>query len=117
MIQVIFYQTTAKQYSGFSLSGHSGYAEAGSDIVCASVTAASQLSMNLLKESFGIDCDIKIDSKKAAISCIVQTSEHNTTHLDVIFGILDGFYKQILYYAEEYPHHIRCTLTERNGLS
>ncbi len=35
MIRAVMYEDQAGQWAGFSVKGHSGYAEAGSDIVCA----------------------------------------------------------------------------------
>ena len=34
-----------ERITGFSVSGHSGYAEAGQDILCASITAAVTLTL------------------------------------------------------------------------
>jgi uncharacterized protein YsxB (DUF464 family) len=41
---------------GFSVSGHSGYAEHGSDIVCAGVSAIVQTALLGLQEVLGIEC-------------------------------------------------------------
>ena len=39
MINIAIYENAEKQITGFVVSGHSGYAEAGSDIVCSAVSA------------------------------------------------------------------------------
>ena len=39
MIRVTVYKTARQEYAGFDLSGHAGYSEHGSDIVCAAVSA------------------------------------------------------------------------------
>ena len=39
MIRADFYDQEGR-ITGFSVSGHSGYAEAGADVVCAAVSAA-----------------------------------------------------------------------------
>jgi uncharacterized protein len=38
---------------GFEISGHSGYADKGSDIVCASVSSAVQMAANTIIEVIG----------------------------------------------------------------
>ena len=48
MIRAVF----AHDFSGFSLSGHAGYADAGEDIVCAAVSAMANLAVNGA-EAFG----------------------------------------------------------------
>ncbi len=42
MISIIFYKSGGR-LTGFCCSGHSGYSDAGSDIVCAAVTSAVRL--------------------------------------------------------------------------
>ena len=37
MIKVTIYQSSEGKISGFAVQGHAGYAESGSDIVCAAV--------------------------------------------------------------------------------
>lgn len=39
-----------QQYRGFSVSGHAGYAEAGSDIICAAVSVLSVHTVNGIEE-------------------------------------------------------------------
>ena len=56
MIQAKFYKKNGK-FSGFRVSGHAGYADAGEDIVCAAVSSAVQLTVNLLSD-FGCNPDI-----------------------------------------------------------
>ena len=44
------FRTRAQRILGFEISGHSGYAEAGEDIVCAGVSSAVQLTVNAVVE-------------------------------------------------------------------
>ena len=45
---------------GFELKGHSGYAENGSDIVCASVSSAAYMTANTITEILGLGADISV---------------------------------------------------------
>lgn len=49
MILAHFYKSDGR-YTGFSVSGHAGYADSGADIVCASVSSAVQLTANAVTE-------------------------------------------------------------------
>lgn len=51
MIKAVFYKRKNSYYS-FEISGHSGYAERGYDIVCASVSALSLHTSRILSEEF-----------------------------------------------------------------
>mgnify|MGYP004449629667 CR=1 FL=1 len=53
MISAILYRE-GERYTGFRASGHSGYAEAGSDIVCAAVSILSCTCVNSLESLLGV---------------------------------------------------------------
>ena len=53
---------------GFDVQGHSGYAEAGSDIVCAAVTSAVRLVETTVNDVMGLAASVKIREKDASIS-------------------------------------------------
>ncbi|MBQ9855288.1 MAG: ribosomal-processing cysteine protease Prp, partial [Clostridia bacterium] len=42
MTKVVFYSDEKGMIWGFEASGHAGYAESGSDIVCAAISALTQ---------------------------------------------------------------------------
>lgn len=45
MITITMHKDKKNRYSGFTISGHADYSEAGSDIVCAAVSALSQTAL------------------------------------------------------------------------
>jgi len=51
---------SGKKILGFEISGHSGYADSGSDIVCAAVTSAVQLAANAATETVGINAEVEV---------------------------------------------------------
>ena len=61
MIEVRFF-TDGNLICGFEMSGHSGYADEGSDIVCASVSSAAYMAANTVTEIIGLDADIQVDT-------------------------------------------------------
>lgn len=50
MIRASFYTTPEGALTGFSVRGHSGMAESGSDILCAAVSSAAFLTANTVLE-------------------------------------------------------------------
>ena len=46
---------------GFEMNGHSGYAEQGSDIVCASVSSAAYMTANTITEIIGVPAYIEVN--------------------------------------------------------
>jgi len=53
--------------AGFSVRGHSGYAEAGSDIVCAGVSAVVQTVILGLEEQLGLN--LRLEAGDGYLSC------------------------------------------------
>lgn len=48
--------------AGFTAAGHSGYAEPGSDIICAAISAMSAAAIGSLQELAGIDPARRLES-------------------------------------------------------
>ena len=61
MIKVTIYQSSEGEISGFAIQGHAGYAESGSDIVCAAVSVLAQNTVNSIEQftqdGFSADVD------------------------------------------------------------
>lgn len=52
----------------FDISGHSGYAEAGSDIVCAAVSAVVGMVECTVNEVLGLAAAVKMDPERGHLS-------------------------------------------------
>ncbi len=66
MITVTIYKKS-DQYLGFDISGHAGYAEEGSDIICAAVSALSLNTLNSI-EAFTED-EFTGEQKDGVLTC------------------------------------------------
>ncbi|MCI8810241.1 MAG: ribosomal-processing cysteine protease Prp [Oscillibacter sp.] len=67
MTRVSFY-TDGARITGFDAAGHSGYADTGEDILCASISAAVTLVEATINDVLGLAAAVKVDEKTAAIS-------------------------------------------------
>jgi len=86
-----------------SCEGHSGYAEAGSDIVCAAVTSAMRYAAAILDDTLRLGPQIEVDERRALIRISSERAEAAP-----IFGAFAALMRE---YAAEYPKFIRV-LTE-----
>ena len=101
----IRFLTEGSRITGFEVSGHSGYAEAGSDIVCAAVTGAVRLVEATINDVFGLAATVRVREKSGSISLRVpgglsERDEH------AVQGLLSGM---MLYFSElhdEYPDNV-----------
>lgn len=50
MIDVEFHYDSSKRITGFKISGHAGYDEAGKDIICSAVSALAINTVNSIEE-------------------------------------------------------------------
>ncbi|MBR5681756.1 MAG: ribosomal-processing cysteine protease Prp [Ruminococcus sp.] len=102
MIRADFYETQGLLI-GFRFSGHSGYADAGEDVVCAAVSSAVQLTVNIL-DSLGFQTNVKVGDN--VISCKLKAADKAAA---TILGQLKLHFEAIL---EEFPNTINITISE-----
>ena len=64
MIKAVF-AVKGEKFIGFTVKGHSGYAESGNDIICAGVSSALMLTVNTITDFFSVaaDMDIRPDNE------------------------------------------------------
>ena len=99
MITVSFY--VKQETVGFELSGHSGYAEEGSDIVCAAVSSCAYMTANTLTEILGLTPGIEVSD--GYMKLILSDSDALKAQV-----IMNGFRLHINALADEYPGYIAC---------
>ena len=105
MTKVTFYFDENVPY-GFLISGHSGFAESGEDIVCASVSSASYMVANTITEILKVNAKIDVEETNGKMKLIVNKEQRHITK-DILLGLklhLEGL-------EEQYPEFLK-TLTE-----
>lgn len=86
---------------GIMISGHAGYAPAGSDIVCAGVTALTQ---ELIRSMEGLTDD-RIETDIGSGMASIQYGDLSEKGKLLI----DSFFIGICMIAEEFPDYVRIT--------
>lgn len=85
--------------------GHSGYSENGSDIVCASLSSALELVMDILEKSdidFDTDFDGDVPKARLSLSCTKEQSE-------MARRIIEGYAQFVSDLSESYPEFVEIT--------
>jgi len=98
VINVTFY---GREPEGFAVSGHSGLADSGSDILCAAVTSAVRLTETLINDTLYAQADVNVEEETAAITLRLQ-NQPNKEAVNALVA-LRNYLKQL---ASEYPGHI-----------
>lgn len=81
------------------ISGHAGYAELGKDIVCAAVTALTQMLIQSIKDLTDDKIEYNISPGKVDINH-GNLSEKSKT-------LVDSFFVGICLIVEEFPEHVK----------
>ena len=105
MIRIVFF-SKGNRINGFHLSGHSGYAECGADIVCAAVSSAAYMTANTITEILHLEPEIKVADGD------MQLKLKTITDADKAADILNGFRLHTEELREQYPDFINVTITE-----
>ncbi len=90
---------------GFELSGHSGYAEEGYDIVCAAVSSAAYMTANTITDILSIDADISVDDGYM----MMKLSSQDALKAQ---DILRGFELHMNELSQQYQNNIKVDYSE-----
>ena len=99
MIKVTFFRR-GKEFTGFELSGHSGYSQEGSDIVCSAVSSVAYMTANTVTEIIGIKADISLDD-----GYMKFIPEKSSDEIQVLFK---GMALHLNALAEQYEEYMIC---------
>lgn len=109
---VTFYKRSDGALIGYSASGHSGYAETGSDIVCAAVSALTQTMLNGLKNVLKAPVMFEQDDDGAFIEAIL-TPEADEGTIRQAQLLLQSLLEGLQAIQREYPRNLRIIFKER----
>ena len=90
---------------GYSAIGHSGYAQAGSDIVCASVSSAAYMTANTITEIIGVSADIEVNDGYM----MMKLTSHDALKAQ---DILKGFELHMTELSKQYQINITVNYSE-----
>ena len=89
--------------TGFSVSGHSGYAEAGSDIVCAAISAVVTMAEATINDVLGAKAKVRVKEDDARITLTLPAS---CDEEDSVQAVLAGMMLTLMSMRDDYPDYI-----------
>ena len=102
MIKAEFFDREGR-ITGFSVSGHSGYAEAGADVVCAAVSAAVTFADATIRDVLGESAKSKVDEGNATVTLTLPAKYEDE---DTVQTVLDGMMLTLASLRDENPEYI-----------
>ena len=109
---VAFFRRPDGALTGYRASGHTGYAEAGSDIVCAAVSALTQTTLNGLKDVLKAPVMFEIDDEAAILEARL-TPEASEEQVDRAQLLLLTLLEGLRAIERSYPRNVRIFFEER----
>ena len=88
---------------GVTAQGHSGYAEAGSDIVCAAVTSAIRMTECAVNDVLGLEASVKVREDSVSLRLPGGLSQSNESTCQTLLTALMLYLTEL---HEEYPQHV-----------
>ena len=101
----VTFRTENGRITGFDALGHSGYAEAGEDILCASIGAAITLVEATVNDVLGLAAAVRTDERKALISLRLPGGLAPTAE-STCQSLLTGLMLYFTMLHDEYPDNI-----------
>ena len=117
MTTIIFYKTDGFYY-GFEEQGHTGYAEAGEDILCSALSSMTMLIINAIEISYASSVDYTIDEETADIKLIAKSAlpkyEKDEKKQYAVSGLIQAYFYQLMDLVEEYYDYLDVKVIERD---
>ena len=115
MTKITFFKRNGIYY-GFQETGHSGYADAGQDIVCSALSAMTMLIINTIEVSYASSVDYTIDEATTDIKVIAHGAlpeyEEDEKKRFAVSGLIQAYYYQLNDMLEEYYDFLDIEVVE-----
>ena len=95
--------TEDDRITGFSISGHSGYAENGQDIVCAAISAVVTMAEATINDVCGAKAKVRVKEEDARITLTLPAS---CDEEDTVQAVLAGMLVTLCNMRDDYPDYI-----------
>ena len=102
MTRVEFFNQNGR-ISGFCCAGHSGYAEEGSDIVCAAVSTAVKFAEHTIHDVLGEHAKTRVNEDEARITLTLPATCEDE---DTVQAVMTGLMLTLCELRDDYPDFI-----------
>ena len=96
-----------ERITGFSVSGHSGYSEAGSDIVCAAISAVVTMAEATINDVLGAKAKVRVKDEQARITLTLPVS---CDEEESVQAVLTGMMLTLCSLRDDYPDYIEVVM-------
>ena len=116
MTKVVFFKSNGA-FWGFEEQGHTGYAESGSDILCAALSSMTMLVVNAIEVSYASDVTYEIDEETTNVRVTSRSAlpnwETDEKKRYAISGLIMAYYYQLNDLVEDYYEYLDVEVIEK----
>ena len=95
--------TEDDRITGFSVSGHSGYAEKGQDVICAAISAIVTMAEATINDVCGAKAKVRVKEEDARITLTLPAA---CDEEESIQAVLAGMLLTLCNMRDDYPDYI-----------
>ena len=95
--------TEGERITGFSVSGHSGYGEAGTDIVCAAISAIVTMAEATINDVCGAKAKVRVKDEQARVTLTLPAC---CDEEESVQAVLAGMMVTLMSMRDDYPDYI-----------
>ena len=109
MTKIVFYRSGGSFY-GFEEKGHTGYGEAGEDILCAAISSMTMLLVNTIEVAYASDVEYEVNEGATEIkvrskAALVEFEEDERKRY-AVSGLFLSYFYQLNDMIEEYYDYL-----------
>lgn len=116
MTKIVFFRSDGIFY-GFEEQGHTGYGEAGDDILCSAISSMTMFLINTIEVAYASSVDYEINDADTVIRvrCKAALPEFESDDYKryAVSGIMMGYYCQLSDMLEEYGDYLDVSVREQ----
>ena len=109
MTKIVFFRSGGSFY-GFEEHGHSGYADAGEDVLCAAISAMTMLIINTIEVAYASNVEYTIDEGATNIRVRSRAAlaefEEDERKRYAVSGLFLSYFYQLNELVEEYYENL-----------
>ena len=116
MTKIVFFRKNGVYY-GFKEEGHTGYAEAGEDVLCAALSAMTMLIVNTIEVGYASDVEYDVNEGVTVISVKSRAAlpeyEDDERKRYAVSGLFCSYFYQLNELVEEYYEYLQVDVVDK----
>ena len=117
MTKIVFLRSGGSFY-GFEETGHTGYGEAGEDVLCAALSAMTMLIVNTVEVAYASDVEYDVNEGATKIKVRAKSAlaefEGDERKRYAVSGLFCGYYYQLTDLANEYYENLEVDVIDKD---